>query len=243
MLHALVAARRPRRARPPAIKLRTTPLRTGAKPAASPSVELERVQAENARLRAQREEDEQEAQRHRDFLRREIARLTTQVEILERERAARSGGPPSWVAGLGGAAVGAVASEILRRGAELHERPAALTSAASSLDGEALLERLLPVFDNIACAQQHAAEGAPAAAIAEGLRMVLVQLDEVLARSSVERVPTVGHVFDPARHAAVDHVEAPEPAGVVLREVLPGYTASGRLLRAPSVVVSKGRAG
>jgi hypothetical protein len=121
VLRALVAARRPRRARRPAIKLRTTPLRTDAKPAASPSVDIERVQAENARLRQQQEWDQQEAERHRDFLRRENARLAARIELLERELRARSGGPPTWLKALGGVAAGAVVTEIVRKGVELFE--------------------------------------------------------------------------------------------------------------------------
>lgn len=253
VLRALTETRRRRRPLAPAIKLRTIPLRTGAK---SPLVDVEGVKAENARLRAQRESDELEAERHRDAQRREIARLTVKIELLEREQKARAGKPPQWLVGVGGVAIGVLASTIVRSGVELteaanaraedgaqvpSEQPIAPGNTASgALDGEALFKRLVPVFDNLSRAQRHAEEGAPVAAIAEGLRMVLGQLDEALAQSGVDRVPTVGHVFDPARHAAVEHVEAPEPAGVVLREVLPGYVAGGRLLRAPSVVVSKG---
>ncbi len=145
---------------------------------------------------------------------------------------------------LGSAVTGAVMTELVRRGAELladnTRSVAPAIGSTSALDGEQLLTRLLPVFDNLVRAHHHAEQGAPATAITEGLRMVLAQIDEALARSGVERVPTVGQLFDPRWHAAVEHVEAPEPAGTVLREVLPGYSAGGRLLRAASVVVSKG---
>lgn len=243
VLRALTASQRPRRGRPPAIKLRTTPLHIGGKAAGSPPVDIEHMQAENAWLRARREDDEQEAERQRDLLRRENARLKAKVELLEQERAARSQQTPSWLVGLGGAVVGAVGAKIALSGTEVASARERKNAAPGALDGEALFKSLLPVFDNLSRAQQHAEEAAPAAAIAEGLRMVRIQLDEALARSGVERVPTVGHAFDPGKHAAVDHVEAPEPAGVVLREVLPGYTAGGRLLRAASVVVSRGRTG
>ena len=173
VLRALTEARPSRRPRPPVIKLRTTPLRTSAEPAASiaaPAVDVDRVLAANARLRAQHQEDELEAERQKELHRREIAELTAKVETLERDR---SGGPPAWVV-LGSAAAGAVATEIVRRGVDLlHAGDAQAPGAAvGSLDGEALLGRLLPVFDNLARAQQHADQGAPASAIAEGLRMV-----------------------------------------------------------------------
>jgi molecular chaperone GrpE len=106
--------------------------------------------------------------------------------------------------------------------------------------GEALFMRLLPVLDNIARASRHAQAGAPAATIAEGLVMVLGQLDDALAREGIRRVPAVGLRFDPAQHEAVEHVADVAPAGTVLREELPGYVVGTRLVRAAAVVVSKG---
>lgn len=249
VLRALVEARPSKPRRPPVLKLRTTPLRTShdPPPTAQLVAEVDRVlklQADNLRLRDQLRAKEQDALLRKAEHRRELAELTTKVEALERERSERSersehsSGTSPWLLALS-AATGAMATEVVRRGAGLLAAGAP-ASAAGSLDGEALLGRLFAVFDDLARAQHHAEQGAPAAAIAEGLRIVRGQLDEALTRSGVERVPTVGQVFDPGVHAAVEHVEAPEPAGTVLREVLPGYTTGGRLLRAASVVVSKG---
>lgn len=241
VLLALVEARPPRARRPPVIKLRTKPLHTDAKPHGIDVPRLTGLLDEIDRLRAQHQKDEREAEHQEELHRRELAQLEAKIEALE---ARRPEGPSAW-AMIGSAAAGALATEVVRRGVDLlhvgdAQAGAKALPAAGALDGAALLERLLPVFDNLARTQQHAEQGAPPAAIAEGLRTVRGQLDEALVQGGVERVPTVGQLFDPSRHTAVEHVEAPLP-GIVLREVLPGYTAGGRLLRVASVVVSKGQ--
>ena len=106
---------------------------------------------------------------------------------------------------------------------------------------EGLLKDLLPVFDNLERAVQHA-EGAPdVKAVADGLRMVLKQFIDTLDRVGIKRVPSVGQPFDPARHEAIQHLESAQyPAGVVMAEVQPGYLIGDYLARAALVVVSKG---
>ena len=106
-----------------------------------------------------------------------------------------------------------------------------------------VLKDLLPVFDNLERAAQHADTAADAKAVADGVRIVLKQFETTLERMGIKRVPTVGVAFDPALHEAIQHVESPDqPAGVVLHEVQAGYTIGDMLLRAAMVVVSKGSA-
>jgi molecular chaperone GrpE len=106
-----------------------------------------------------------------------------------------------------------------------------------------VLKDLLPVFDNLERAAQHADTAADAKAVAEGVRIVIKQFETTLDRMGIKRIPTVGMPFDPAMHEAIQHVESPDqPAGVVLHEVQAGYTLNDHLLRAAMVVVSKGPA-
>ena len=106
-----------------------------------------------------------------------------------------------------------------------------------------VLKDLLPVFDNLERAAQHADTAGDAKAVADGVRIVLKQFETTLERMGIKRVPTVGVAFDPALHEAIQHVESPDqPAGVVLFEVQAGYTIGDTLLRAAMVVVSKGSA-
>ena len=62
----------------------------------------------------------------------------------------------------------------------------------------------------------------------------------VLKRHGVERVPTVGHQFDPSLHEAVAVVprEGAEE-NTVVEEVRPGFIRDGRLLRPAGVVVAQ----
>lgn len=105
------------------------------------------------------------------------------------------------------------------------------------------LKDLLPVFDNLERAAQHADTATDVKAVAEGVRMVIKQFESALEKMGIKRIPTVGTPFDPAVHEAIQHVESPDqPAGVVLHEVQAGYTLGDQLLRAAMVVVSKGPA-
>jgi molecular chaperone GrpE len=106
---------------------------------------------------------------------------------------------------------------------------------------ESVLKELLPVFDNLERATQHADQSTDVAALAEGLRMVLKQWTGTLERMGVRKVESIGVPFDPLIHEAIQHIESNDhPAGVVAAEVQPGYVVGDHLLRAAMVVVSKG---
>lgn len=106
---------------------------------------------------------------------------------------------------------------------------------------ESALKDLLPVFDNIERAASHAYEAPDVKAVVDGLRMVMKQFTDALAKLDIQRVPGVGAAFDPTVHEAIQHLESPDhPAGVIMAEVTPGYTIGDQLMRAALVVVSKG---
>jgi molecular chaperone GrpE len=106
---------------------------------------------------------------------------------------------------------------------------------------EQMLKDLLPVFDNLERAVQHAEAAPDAQAVAAGLRMVLKQFGDTLEKAGIKRIATVGLPFDPTRHEAISQLESAEhPPGVVVAEVQPGYTMGDNLVRAALVVVSTG---
>jgi len=105
---------------------------------------------------------------------------------------------------------------------------------------EDLLKELLPVFDNLERAIQSAQKATDVKAVSDGLTMILKQFDGTLGRAGIARVPTVGAMFDPTMHEAIQQVETDEhPAGTVVAEVQPGYREGERLVRAAMVVVAK----
>lgn len=82
-----------------------------------------------------------------------------------------------------------------------------------------------------------------AASLAEGLRLTLRRLDDLLASHGVRPLPVVGEILDPQRMRAVGVEAASESAGIadgtVLREVQRGFFHDGELLRVAQVIVSK----
>jgi molecular chaperone GrpE len=105
---------------------------------------------------------------------------------------------------------------------------------------EDLLKELLPVFDNLERAIQSALKATDVKAVSDGLGMILKQFDSTLGRSGIKRVPTIGSMFDPSIHEAIQQIETDEhPPGTVVAEVQPGYVAGEKLVRAAMVVVAK----
>jgi len=105
---------------------------------------------------------------------------------------------------------------------------------------EELLKDLLPVFDNLERAMTSAERATEVKPVSDGLKMVLRQFTDTIGRSGITKVPTVGNLFDPSLHEAIQQVETDEhPPGTVVAEVQPGYLQGDRLVRAAMVVVAK----
>lgn len=97
----------------------------------------------------------------------------------------------------------------------------------------------LPVVDNLERALAHASDSA-AEGLVDGVRMVLKQFMQTLARYDIEPIESVGSPFDPEFHEAIQQVPSEEPKGVVVSELQRGYRRGGRLVRPAMVVVSRG---
>ncbi len=142
------------------------------------------------------------------------------------------------------AEIGRVRDQLLRTAADydnFRKRTRRAEDDAERRGRERMLKDLLPVFDNLERAVQHAESSPEAQAVASGLRMVIKQFTDTLEKSGIKRVATIGQPFDPARHEAIQQLEsAAHPAGVVMAEVQPGYLMGDTLVRAAMVVVSKG---
>ncbi|GAA4492763.1 nucleotide exchange factor GrpE [Actinoallomurus oryzae] len=98
----------------------------------------------------------------------------------------------------------------------------------------------LPVLDNLERALEHA--DAEPGAVIQGVRAVLDQARDVIARLGYPRQDDVGVPFDPFRHEAVSTLAGTDaPEGTVVGVALPGYGEGPRQLRPAQVVVAKGR--
>lgn len=104
---------------------------------------------------------------------------------------------------------------------------------------ESVIHALLPVLDNLELALEHAEDaGDP---IADGVKIVLKQLLDVLEQNGLEPIEALGRPFDPKVHEAVSQIESAEvPKDNVAQEFQRGYTLGGQVLRPSKVVVSLG---
>jgi len=100
-----------------------------------------------------------------------------------------------------------------------------------------LLRELLPVVDNLERAEKAAADSE--GPLHEGVKLVLADLQGVLARAGVEVVEPAGEKFDPNVHEAISTApqEGTEP-GLVVEVVEKGYRSGDTVIRPARVVVS-----
>jgi molecular chaperone GrpE len=100
-----------------------------------------------------------------------------------------------------------------------------------------VMQQILPVLDNLERAVTALSQQDPA--LAGGVDMVRVQLEQVLAGHGLVEVAGVGHPFDPNVHDAIASVPSAEHAeGVIAEVVEKGYRTEADLVRAAKVVVA-----
>lgn len=101
-----------------------------------------------------------------------------------------------------------------------------LTQLTSGL----VIEKFLPVLDNLETAQSHLND--------QGLAMVIKQFNDLLQSEGVEQIQAEGQPFDPNLHEAAEVVEG-EQDGIVVKVLAKGYKIRGRVIRPAKVIVSK----
>lgn len=97
------------------------------------------------------------------------------------------------------------------------------------LSSAVLVEKFLPVLDNLEKAQTHLKD--------EGLEMVIRQFKDILESEGIEEINAEGAQFDPNLHEAVEVAEGPDEGRVVKVQVK-GYKMNDKVLRVAKVVVS-----
>lgn len=99
-----------------------------------------------------------------------------------------------------------------------------------------VVKDLIPAIDNLERALAAAPEDDP---LADGVRMVLRQVEEALLRHGVEPRSALGEPFDPALHEALATVSASGAApGTVVAQHGRAWLQHGRLLRPAMVAVA-----
>lgn len=108
-----------------------------------------------------------------------------------------------------------------------------------------VIEELLPALDHLELAVKHIPKEMADHDYIKGIKSVLKQFDQCFAQLGVERIKTVGEVFDPKLHEAVS-VDAPSTAKakegrnnqeIVSEELQPGYKIGDDVIRHAKVKV------
>lgn len=99
---------------------------------------------------------------------------------------------------------------------------------------------LLPVLDNLQRAMDAADSGSSSELIGEGVRRTAESFENALSAAGVEPINSVGELFDPEVHEAVDTEDVePDHEGKVVSEYSRGYRLGERLLRPARVKVGR----
>ena len=135
--------------------------------------------------------------------------------------------------------------QLLRTAAEFEnfkKRVARERQEAGKYAHESLLQKLIPVLDNLdmALAAANQAQDGSVESLRTGISLIHQQLGKVLSDAGLEEINAAGKRFDPNWHEAVSQQEASgTPEGQVVQQLRKGYKLRDRLLRPAGVVVSK----
>jgi molecular chaperone GrpE len=100
-----------------------------------------------------------------------------------------------------------------------------------------LLVRLLEVADNFD--RVVAQGGDDETALLSGVKLTYRDFRRALEVAGVERLESIGHLFDPSLHEAIATIEREgAPSGTIVEEIGAGYLYKGTLLRPARVIVA-----
>jgi len=104
------------------------------------------------------------------------------------------------------------------------------------------VEEILPIFDTFKMALQAAnMDNADLNTLLAGLNMIQNQFSQSFGALGIDEINALGEAFDPNIHEAVsEEFSEDKEAGVVIGQHRCGYKVGERLIRAATVVVSKG---
>ncbi|MCM8528580.1 MAG: nucleotide exchange factor GrpE [Lentisphaeraceae bacterium] len=104
------------------------------------------------------------------------------------------------------------------------------------------IEEFLPIFDTFKMAMQAAnMDNADLQTLLAGMNMIQNQFNQSFSSLGVDEIDAVGAEFDPTVHEAVSEEHSDDKAsGVVLSQHRCGYKMGEKLIRAATVIVSKG---
>lgn len=98
---------------------------------------------------------------------------------------------------------------------------------------------LLPVIDNFERALKHVPAELQKNDYVKGVQGVVKQFEQTLEQMGVERIKTVGQLFDPVLHEAVSMEEGEGDKEIVSEELQSGYKIGSEVIRHAMVRVAR----
>lgn len=145
--------------------------------------------------------------------------------------------------GLARAEADELRDKLMRLQAEwdnFRKRTATERAAERSRSTAHLVEKLLPIIDDMERAIEHS-DSSSEDALKEGIVAIQAKFCEVLDREGCKVIDPQGQPFDAMKHQAVGKVESPAMPNETVTEVYQkGYEMGDRVLRTAMVVVSTG---
>ena len=137
-----------------------------------------------------------------------------------------------------------VRAELQRETDEVRRRLSRNADERVAREKANFITSLLPVVDNLRRALDAAEQGGTLETLLDGLRGTLSGFESALGAAGVEPVESVGQLFNPELHEAVDTVGVePERDGTVTAEYSRGYKIGAQLLRPARVQVGRAASG
>lgn len=102
-----------------------------------------------------------------------------------------------------------------------------------------VINKLLPVIDDFERALNNIPSAIGDNSWFDGLKLVYKKLTSILEGANIERIVTVGELFDPNFHEAILQESSDEyESGYIIRELQSGYKLGDRVIRPALVVVA-----
>lgn len=102
-----------------------------------------------------------------------------------------------------------------------------------------ILEEFLPVYDNLQLAVNSEKLADNKDPWLEGVRYVGKQFEKILKDHNVEKIKTVGEMFNPCLHEAVGEEDSDLPEHTIIKETEAGYVMKGKVIKVAKVIVAK----
>lgn len=140
----------------------------------------------------------------------------------------------------------AAKNRLLRTAADYENFRRRTTKEKEDLEkfsAQRVVREFLPVMDNLERAMAHVGDEEteePASGLRAGVDMVMKQFRQSLQKQGVVGFDSLGEMFDPQVHEAIQQVDSDEhPTGTIVNEFQRGYHIHDKLLRPALVVVAR----